>query len=221
MTAPAEVVTAAALAAGTATIARYAVDALRPVWVAATAPLQLKAALLDVIPALLEEYGSAAATLAADWYDDYRDAAEVPGRFTAIPAEVGDRGSTELISWAISPLFDAEPNLPAAQTLLAGGLQRRITNVARDTIVGSSLADPAAEGWQRTGVGSCAFCRMLIARGAVYTEATADFASHDWCNCGAAPAFGGKPRPVKPYTPSSRNITAADRARVREYLRTH
>jgi hypothetical protein len=62
---------------------------------------------------------------------------------------------------------------------------------------------------------------MLIARGAVYTEVTADFASHDHCNCSAVPAFGGQPLAVKPYTPSSKNITDADRARVREYLRTH
>jgi hypothetical protein len=45
---------------------------------------------------------------------------------------------------------------------------------------------------------------MLIGRGAVYSEAGADFASHDHCNCSAVPAFGGQPRPVKPYTVSPR-----------------
>jgi hypothetical protein len=30
---------------------------------------------------------------------------------------------------------------------------------------------------------------MLIGRGAVYSEATADFQSHDHCNCQAEPAW--------------------------------
>jgi hypothetical protein len=30
---------------------------------------------------------------------------------------------------------------------------------------------------------------MLLGRGAVYTEASADFEAHDHCNCGAAPAW--------------------------------
>ena len=38
---------------------------------------------------------------------------------------------------------------------------------------------------------------------------------------GAVPAFKGEPRPVKPFTPSARGSTDADRARVHEYLRTH
>ena len=39
---------------------------------------------------------------------------------------------------------------------------------------------------------------MLISRGAVYSEEGVDFASHDHCNCGAAPAFA--PDQVKEIT---------------------
>ena len=53
----------------------------------------------------------------------------------------------------------------------------------------SSTTDPKARGWQRVGVGECDFCSMLIGRGAVYSEATADFLSHDHCHCYAEPAF--------------------------------
>ena len=63
----------------------------------------------------------------------------------------------------------------------------------------STLADPKADGWQRTGVGECKFCEMLIGRGAVYTEATGDFGAHDDCHCSAVPAFKGRPRQVEPY----------------------
>lgn len=184
----------------------------------------LREALRDVLPALYEIYGMAVATLSADWYDEIREADGVRGRFSAIPAEVkADAGTDELAGWAVGPLFQAKPDPAAAQTLVEGGLQRRIADVSRSTISQSSIADPQAAGWQRVGEGRCTsgFCDMLIGRGAVYTEATAAFAAHDHCRCSAVPAWGGQPVPVAPYTPSQRNVSDADRARVREYLRTH
>lgn len=172
-------------------------------------------ALRDVLPSIIETYGAAAATVAADWYDDIRDKVGAKGRFTAIPAEMADPGTQALIGWAVEEAQSYE----ALQSLVEGGMQRRVANYSRLTVTRSAIADPAARGWQRTGVGGCAFCQMLIGRGAVYSEATVDFASHDRCNCGAAPAFGGEPLPVKPYTPSKRKGTAADRARARAYIR--
>lgn len=186
-------------------------------------PNQVRDLLLDLLPRLAEMYGSAAATLAADWYDDLRAEIGVKKRFTAIPAELPDRGRTDALArWGVSPLFQATPDLDAARTLLSGGLQRIVANASRDTVRFSSIADPSARGWQRVGIGAdCTFCAMLIGRGAVYTEARADFASHDHCNCAAVPAFGGEPQPVQSYTPSLRNSSDADRARVRAYLRTN
>jgi hypothetical protein len=180
-------------------------------------------AMLELLPRLTGLYGSAAATLAADWYDDYRATQDIAGSFRAVVAELPDRNRTEALArWGIGPLFGPEPDFGAAKTLIAGGFQRIVLDASRQTIAGSSVADPKAEGWQRLGQGSnCAFCQMLIDRGAVYQEATAAFASHDHCNCYAAPAFHGVPRPVEPYTRSRRVGSDADRARVREYLRTH
>lgn len=180
-------------------------------------------ALTALLPRLVSVYGSAAATLGADWYDEFRAAAKVPGAFRAIPAELPDLGRTDaLAGWAVGPLFSATPDFDAAKTRAAGGFQRIVLNANRMTVAGSSIADPAADGWQRLGQGgNCAFCTMLISRGAVYRDSTADFASHDHCNCYAAPAFRGQPRHVMPYRPSTRAASEADRARVREYLRTH
>lgn len=181
----------------------------------------LRDGLIDVLRGLLPYYGSAAASLAADWYDELRAQDNVKGRFRAIVPDQGDLGAEELVRWGIAPLFHPEPDPASALTLIQGGAQRRILNQSRATITGSAVEDPQAHGWQRAGSGECAFCAMLISRGAVYTRATADFASHDHCHCTAVPAWDGRPRPVRPYTPSNRNIDAADRARVREYLRTH
>jgi hypothetical protein len=147
--------------------------------------------LMEVLPQLVAVYGAAAATLGADWYDEMRGAAAVKGRFRAIPAELPDIGRTDALArWGVTPLFDAEPNYASALTLVDGGLQRIISNADRQSVTGSSVADPRASGWQRVGAGaSCDFCSMLLDRGAVYSEATADFLTHDHCNCGAEPVF--------------------------------
>lgn len=142
-------------------------------------------ALSDVLPDLIATYGEAAAAIAADWYDDLREEASAAGRFMSIPAEIADPGAAALIGWATTQATDMD----ALRTLIAGGTQRRIANFSRLTITGSSIADPGARGWKRIGAGECDFCRMLLGRGAVYSEATADFQAHDHCNCQAAPDF--------------------------------
>lgn len=191
---------------------------LRRMWRQVNTPDQARAALQDLLPVLVDIYGTAAGAVAADWYDELRDGLNIGRRFSAIVAEIGNRGEEELAGWGIGPLFDADPDWDRAATLVDGGLQRRIADIARETIQQSAVDDPAAEGWQRDSSGGCAFCEMLAGRGSVYSEATADFASHDHCRCVAVPAFDGKPRLVQPFTPSERVASGADRARVRDWI---
>jgi hypothetical protein len=140
----------------------------------------------DVLPGLVDEYGAAASALAADWYNDLRAQRNAQRRFEAIPADIAETGTGALVGWAA-----AEANDDAAfKTLILGGSQRRVANFSRLTVTTASIADPGARGWMRVGAGECDFCRMLIGRGAVYSEATADFASHDHCQCQAEPEFG-------------------------------
>ena len=201
-------------------LARLAMNDMAALWRQVSNAVEARIALQDVLPALIRTYGQAAASVAADWYDEARAAADVGGSFTAIPASLGDQGTDALALWASEKGSD----LTTIQTLVAGGLTRRISDWSRETVMGSSLADPQADGWQRVGVGECAFCQMLIGRGAVYSEDTADFASHDHCTCAAVPAFGGKPRAVKPYTPGSRQRTkagGADYALAKAWIASH
>lgn len=173
--------------AGLATLANGDLNGL---WRAVSTAVQARDALRDVLPALVDKYGAASATIAAEWYDDLRAKKGVRGRFTAIPADLGSAGADALAGWGVGPLFAAEPDWTAAQALIAGGLQRRIANYSRATITGSAIADPKARGWQRVGDGaSCEFCSMLLSRGSVYSEATASFEAHDHCGCGAEPAW--------------------------------
>ena len=143
-------------------------------------------ALRDLLPAIVTEYGTAGAALAAEWYDQQREKAGARGRFAALPIAADDRGSQALVGWALATATDDH----SLKTLVAGGVQRRISDHLRYTVARNSIEDRAAKGWMRVGDGSsCEFCSMLLGRGAVYTEATADFASHDHCGCTAAPAF--------------------------------
>lgn len=147
-------------------------------------------ALMDLLPPLVDRYGLAAAAFAAEWYDELRDQRNVRGRFTAEPVDLGDTRTDQLARVAVGPLFSAEPDWRSALVLAQGGLQRRVANGARQTVMRSSIRDPQARGWQRVGDGNtCEFCAMLLGRGAVYTEETADFAAHDHCGCSAEPAF--------------------------------
>lgn len=178
--------------------------------------------LADVLPALGDVYGSAAGTLSADYYDTLRAEAEVPGRHLArVPALPTVDRYVALARWAVVPLFSEARDATAALLRAQGGLQRIITDTGRSTIMQSSIADPAAQGWQRSASGGCGFCQMLASRGAVYSRESVDFGAHDHCRCVAVPAFDGRPRPVKPYRPSDRDVSPADRARTREWMAEH
>lgn len=201
--------------------------------------------LMDTLPKLVAVYGSAAASLGADWYDELRQQAEVKGKFQAIVAYLPDVGRTDaLAGWSVGPLFGAKPDAAAALGMAAGGLQRIIFNADRETVMQSSVQDRHARGgWSREGNGECDFCSMLIGRGTVYSKGSADFASHDRCKCVAVPAFGGEAVKVKDFKQKDRyipddpnlsnrervkiakrnrsvaNTLKNDRARVREFLR--
>ena len=144
-----------------------------------------ESSLSAALPPLVETYGAAAATVAAEWYDEFRASHRPSGRFRANPAAIPDSGEHALIGWAFSEATDEN----ALKVLIAGGVQRRIVNFSRLTVMGSSIEDPGARGWERVGAGECDFCQLLIGRGAVYSEASADFESHDHCHCAAVPAF--------------------------------
>lgn len=199
-------------------LSEFALRDLSRIWRLGTDAPAVEQALRDLLPALIDEYGTISAAVAADWYDDLRDDLGVGGRFQAIPADIPDVGAQSLVGWAGSKSVD----YATFQSLVEGGTQRRIANFARQTVTTSSIRDPRSRGWQRVGVGACrdGFCDMLIGRGAIYSESGADFAAHDNCKCQAVPAFEGEPRPVRPFTPTTRNVSDADRARTRAWLAT-
>jgi hypothetical protein len=145
--------------------------------------------LLEFIPLLVSQYGEVAASFAADWYDEMRDAADVPGRFRATEQASPYEDATEgLVRRAAGALFTETP-ADALLTLTTSAGKYALA-AGRETVARATDRDPQASGWQRvTRSGSCRFCRMLAQRGAVYKESSAFFASHGDCNCAAVPSW--------------------------------
>lgn len=172
-----------------ALLTSLAASDLAHTWAQVHTPEEAKAALNDVLPGLLVLYAAAAGTVGADWYDDLRESQGVGGSFRAIvPVPPADLGAAELAGYGIGPLFGKAPDWSAAKTLIAGGVQRRIVNSPRASVVHSSLADPHARGWVRVGVGECDWCQQYL-DGEVHYVQGYDFLAHDHCQCTASPVF--------------------------------
>lgn len=182
-------------------------------------PDDLAVALMDLMPGLVDTWGEAAAAAAADWYDEYRETQDIPGRFRAIVEPLGDLGGYALAGWGAEPLLLPDPDITVARSRISDGFQKRLVNSANGTVTGSAKRDPQARGWmRRTRAGACRFCVMVASRGGVFTERSVRFACHGHCYCEAVPAWGGKPLPVHPYKPSDRPSNDVDRARVRKWI---
>jgi hypothetical protein len=151
---------------------------------------------------LAATYGDAAALAAADWYDDLREAASAPGRFRARMADPAPRGQAAAVArWAVGPLFGGQPDPTQALGHLSGGVQRLVLQPARQTIADNVDRDPADARWARvpSGATTCAFCRLLASRGAVYhSEESAGGLANDYhskCDCVPTPVWPGEEEP--------------------------
>lgn len=147
--------------------------------------------------ALVNRDGIRAAGLASLYLKAHRLQAGVPGdlavKMSTVPPEKLATSLRVTTVVAIKRSMLAGKPVEAAMTdafvQAAGAASRLVLDAGRDTIRRTTVADPRTRGWQRVTSGGCDFCSMLAGRGAVYTEATADFASHDHCACSAEPVY--------------------------------
>jgi hypothetical protein len=120
---------------------------------------------------VLAPYGEQMGVLAATWYEDLRAEAGAPGRFTPVllTETVQPERVRSLVEWSVGPLFEQSTDSTVVD-LLAGGAQRLLADVGRDTVFGNAEIDPAPVGYQRVPApGCCAFCAMLASRGMDFT----------------------------------------------------
>lgn len=188
-----------------------------------TDAIKVRDGLMDVLPGIIDTHHLRAVTVAADWYDLQRYELGAKGRFRAVMADPpSEARGVVMARWGVTPMFGGDSGITAPIVLskIAGGVGRVILDGARSTITTSTAADPARVGWARVTSGGCDFCELLASRPPVYSEESADFASHDFCNCSAVPDFeGGEAVKVRDYTPSERFKTDAARARNNAALR--
>ncbi|MCB2412358.1 hypothetical protein LGT39_05785 [Demequina sp. TTPB684] len=205
-------------AAVQARVVKEAHATLRRFWLSLdlSNPEVARDALMEFMPALVNEYGNAAGVAAADFYDQLRSDVRTRREFKSIIAGADDVATTEATRRLARSLFEGD-----AEAMIAGLeaiADKQIKQVGRDTITRSSISDPDSSGWQREIRGdTCKFCRMLASRGAVYRRETADFAAHHHCDCVAAPSFDSSAPEVSAtqYVASERTSRMTDEQKAR------
>lgn len=150
-------------------------------------------ALEAALAALIDQNFGISSGLAANYYELFRAAEEVAGRYSPVLAETlpVEQVATSLKvtgPYTAKHLVALNDPQAAEKTFvrLAGSLQRLVLAGGRNTIFRNVEEDRAALGWMRVthSKNPCSFCRLLATRGPVYkTEAAASFKPHDHCNC--------------------------------------
>lgn len=154
--------------------------------------VQVRRALIEVLPELVAPYTAASGELAAVLFEDLRAEAGRRGVFYAESAGItpgADRVS-KTARWAVTPMFD-EALDSTVGTRLSGAIAKMVMDASRDTIEANSVREKI--GYQRMArPGCCAFCGLLAAKGSDYfTRASASSGSHDDCRCVVVPVYSG------------------------------
>lgn len=155
--------------------------------------------LAAVLAALVRQYGSASAAIAAEYYRAARAAAGVSGLFVPVPVSPPDAGQVDAgVRWATKGLWTAQPDPAPALKLTQAAAEALVLNTGRDTLIGAVRGDRQARGWARhTEPGACSFCLLLGTRGPAYnSKQSAGFEAHNNCRCQPEPVFG-------PYEPTA------------------
>ncbi len=142
---------------------------------------------------LVSVYGDAAATLAADFYEELAESA-------------GEQSVESSVRYAARNLFGQQASAAAFADAMDAALRRYVKKMANDTVSRNAVRDGARHGVKfarvPTGAETCAFCIMLASRGFVYaSEKTAGEFDHfhDNCDCKVVAGFG--PRAVRRIRP--------------------
>lgn len=179
-------------------------------------PEELKKALVPVFVQLVAEYGSMAAVLASDWYDELRAEAQASGNYVAVLAATPTaEAMASQVEYAaagayVSPVKALKDAAAVLDKFVGYGHRDTIDfNVELDKNL-SQVEEPGVTWARMAQDGACAFCAMLATRGGAYrTQAGALTVTgagtrpsrqgkratgekyHDDCRCIAVPIFTG------------------------------
>lgn len=146
-------------------------------------------AVQELLADIVTVWGEVAGTVAADFYDDLREQADVGDLFNAIvPDPLNEAQVNGIVDWAVSPPRLQRLDIAGVLAQLEGPTQRLIRQAQREALAESARQDPARARVARIPMGAetCAFCLVLASRGYVYrTEESAGRGNsyHDFCDC--------------------------------------
>jgi hypothetical protein len=158
---------------------------------------RIGAELRQVVPAIADTYGAAAALVSADYYMNQRAAAKIKGAQAFTPTLKSSYPVAKTLEGGIGYTLSRIAATPEVVTLagvsaLTGNLQRVIAGIDRALIGDNVALDPVAIRYQRlASATACGFC-ILIAVQAEWQmqEDTGGF--HDSCQCVNVPIFEGQ-----------------------------
>lgn len=149
-------------------------------------PESARDALLDVVPAVVDEYGDVSATISAEWYEN------IYGGRVELGKTIDRRTVQEGVRYSAGHLWTSAPS--AIGGSLLNQVDKWVSQPGRDTI--ARTAERNNMRWARVPSGgkTCSFCLVLASRDAVYfTEQTAlrretdGETYHGNCRCVAVP----------------------------------
>lgn len=139
-----------------------------------------------------------------DFYAALRELAGAAGDWTPTARQI-EQALAELLQQlllsgpvaakvAISKGYTIEKAMDLALVLSSGVVQKWVIDAGRARMMDHVWSDQTALGWSRASASAkpCAWCRMLISRGATYkynSEKTASFKAHRHCKCFSVPVF--------------------------------
>lgn len=150
----------------------------------------------QVVPEIINLYGSASSIASADYYMSQRLAANVAGAKPYKPTLKSSypvaKNTEGTIGYTMSRIAASEVDTLAGVSALTGGLQRIIAGIDRALIGDNVAADPIAVRYQRlASANACGFC-LLIAIGANWDTQADTGGFHNSCQCVNVPIFEGQ-----------------------------
>lgn len=130
-------------------------------------PELVREALLEFLLILTDQYGSVAASMAADWYDELRADSGASGRFRALAAPSVPAEAVETkVRYLAGHLWTPDPAGMLGGLLVAA--DKYVKQPGRNTMASNAKREGVR--WARvpTGKKTCSFCLILASRDAVY-----------------------------------------------------
>lgn len=116
-----------------------------------------------------------------------RTAGLSPAGSLGVQLELFDPATVKMVKTTVAPWAMPEDAVvvTAMKQRLGAGVARHVKAASRDAVIKTAARNRMRWARQLAGSENCAFCAMLVSRGAVYSEKTVHFKTHDHCDCTA------------------------------------